>query len=83
MSISDDPVRQDYILEAVERYKEIIDADTDEIDSEAIKEIDRKLTNDERLFVAKLLTDKAKGSKRMYKNIVKDCINEKPGDRDV
>jgi hypothetical protein len=76
--ISPEPVNQAKVDNAVIFFKMKIDADLIEDTHEDIKSHFRTLTNDEKLAVADLLTDKAPDSNKMYKSLLKEHINYKP-----
>mgnify|MGYP000394870842 CR=1 FL=1 len=84
--IAPEPIRQESVDWAVNQYKEIIMADTEEVDFLKMQAIDRRLSNDERIAVSKGLGDEkmtANGvpnSGRLFRRLVADFLKMKPED---
>jgi len=75
------PLRQNFIDRAVEVYRECIDADVDEIDYRKMQYVESNLTSDEKMAALDAFgNEKPEGSKRMYKNIINDCLKKHPAD---
>jgi len=76
--ITNDPVDQAKVSLAVSWFKEIIDADQVEENYEKVKEAWSRLSANEKMAVHESLGDKAKDSKRMYRNILKLYLDYVP-----
>jgi hypothetical protein len=76
--ITGDTIDQAKVFKAVVWFKEIIDVDKIEVYHEKVKEAWERLSNDERTAVHEQLGDKANGSKRAYKNILKLYLDHVP-----
>jgi hypothetical protein len=76
--ITGDTIDQAKVFKAVSWFKEIIDVDKIEVYHEKVKEAWERLSNDERTAVHEQLQDKANGSKRAYKNILKLYLDHVP-----
>lgn len=75
------PVREQRIRRAVQRFTEILLADTEDVDTEAMQEIETYLSNDERIYVLNAFGDElVPNTKRLYRTIIKDCLKWKPAD---
>jgi len=69
------PVSQDRVRAAADYFMKKIDADLDEdLKTQALKDFNNKLTNDEKIAVQALLKGKAEGSNRIYSTILKDYL---------
>lgn len=76
--ISPEPINQAKVNNAAVSFKARIDEDCIEETHEKVKIVFRGLSNDEKIAVANLLTDKAPDSNKMYKSILKEYLNYKP-----
>jgi hypothetical protein len=76
--INHDPIDQHKVFTAVAWFKDVIDADQIDLYHEKVKAAWERLSNDERMAVHEQLGDKANGSKRMYKNILKLYLDHVP-----
>jgi phage recombination protein Bet len=76
--ITGEKLDQAKVSKAVTWFKEMIDVDKIDVYHEKAKEAWNLLSNDERLAVNDQLGDKANGSKRMYKNILKLYLDHVP-----
>lgn len=79
------PIRRDAVDFAVKSYKEIITADTEEVDFLKMQAIDRRLSNDERIAVNEGLGDEkydalGNGKGRLFRTLVADFLKMKPED---
>jgi len=79
--VNPEPISQQKVDNAVFFFKARIDEDCPEETSELIKTAFKKLTNDEKIAVADKMGDKAPDSGKMYKNLLKDHLNYKPGEK--
>jgi len=83
--IAPEPIRQDSVDWAVNQYKEIIMADTEEVDFLKMQAIDRRLSNDEKIAVNKGLGDEtyspnSSSKGRLFRTLVADYLKMKPED---
>lgn len=78
VSITTDPVDQDHVNTAAKWLKEKIDEDTIETNWKIVQAGYNKLSNNERMALDTLMQDKAPGSNRAYKNILKDYLSYTP-----
>ena len=78
VSITTDPVDQDHVNTAAKWLKEKIDEDTIETNWRIVQAGYNKLNNNERMALDALMQDKAPGSNRAYKNILKDYLSYTP-----
>lgn len=76
--ITNDPIDKEKVFKAVVWFKEIIDADKIDEYHEKVKSAWERLSNNERMAVHEQLGDKANGSKRAYKNILKLYLEHVP-----
>lgn len=76
--ITPDPVDQEKVFKAVVWFKEMIDADGIEEHHQKIKDAWARLSNNERMEVDTQLKDKAPGSNKMYKNLLKEYLAYTP-----
>jgi hypothetical protein len=78
------PIRQKYVDRAVEVYRECVEADVEEIDSQKMKDVDALLSNDERIEVMNVLKPlgKMEGTNRAYTTIVNECLKAHPADNE-
>ncbi len=72
--ITPDPVDQDKVFQAVVWFKEMIDADQIEANHDKVKRAWERLSNNERMEIDAQLKDKAPGSNKMYKNLLKEYL---------
>ena len=80
--ISTAPINYKHVNGAYEAFKDIIDADTDEMDYKRVQEGYHRLSNDEQIALFnKFGKDRPEGSKKGYKAILKELINQKEGDK--
>lgn len=77
-TITPDPVDATKVSAAVAWLKVRIDDDSIEDNWEKVQRNYEKLSNNERMAVDAQLKDKAPGSDRSYRNILKDYLNYKP-----
>ena len=80
--ISPEPINQEHVDYAVAQYREIIDADTIEVDFLKMQAIDRRLTNDERLAVMEAFDKDKHENGRLYRTLIKDYLKMKAEDLD-
>jgi len=78
--INPEPVNQQKVNNAVVFFKARIDEDCPEETHKLIKSHFKTLSNDEKIAVADSMTDKAPKSNKMYKSLLKDHLNYKPGE---
>lgn len=76
--ITADPVDEDKIFKAVVWFKEIIDADQIDEYYEKVKEAWGRLSMTEQMAVHEQLGEKAQGSNRMYRNVLKIYLDYVP-----
>jgi phage recombination protein Bet len=76
--ITNDPIDKEKVFKAVVWFKEIIDADKIDEYHEKVKAAWERLSNNERMAVHEQLGEKANGSKRMYRNILKLYLEHVP-----
>jgi phage recombination protein Bet len=76
--ITNDPIDKEKVFKAVVWFKEIIDADKIDEYHEKVKAAWERLSNNERMAVHEQLGEKANGSKRAYKNILKLYLEHVP-----
>ena len=82
--INPDPIDYEIVEQSIVRIKEIIDSDElNQETSDAINKIWSALSNDERLAVHDRLGQKAQGSNRMYKTMLKDYQNFHPAEHQL
>ena len=74
-NITPDTVDQGKIFRAAVWFKEMIDVDSIEENHQKIKEAWQRLSNNERMEIDAMLKDKAPGSNKMYKNLLKEYLN--------
>lgn len=72
--ITPDPVDQEKVFQAVVWFKEMIDADQIEVNHDKVKRAWERLSNNERMEIDAQLKDKAPGSNKMYKNLLKEYL---------
>ena len=72
-----DPIDWDKVNNAIGYFKKIVDND-DIGDHDKVKKAWGRLTNDERMKVMDGLDDKPSGSKKKYRNILKEYLDYKP-----
>ncbi len=74
-----EPINHQLVEQTVKDLRLIIDQDKlDEMNSEIVKKLWSKLSNDERLAVNNKLGFKAKDSKKMYRRILKEYLDYHP-----
>lgn len=76
--ITTDAIDQAKVSRAVSWFKEVIDVDQIEEHHETVKEAWKRLSSNEQMAVHEQLGDKAKDSKRMYRNILKLYLEHVP-----
>ena len=79
--VNPEPINQTKVANAVTFFKARIDEDLVEETHEKVKAHFKTLSNDEKIAVANLLEDKAPNSNKIYKNLLKDQLNYKPGEQ--
>ena len=76
--ITPDPVDNDKVLRAAVWLKDIINADNIEENYQSVKSGYARLSNNERMALDDMLKDKATGSNRSYRNILRIYLDHKP-----
>lgn len=77
--VNPDPINEAKVKSAVVFFKARIDEDAPEETHQLIKDHFKTLSNDEKIAAADQMTDKAPESNKMYKSLLKDHLNYKPG----
>ncbi len=81
--ISPEPIRPKAVDYAVEQYRTIIDADTEEVEFLKMQAIDRRLSNDERMEVDKAFGQDKHENGRLYRTLIKDFLKMKKSDSEI
>ena len=76
--VSPDKVDMERVTNASKFFKRAIDEDVIEENYEKVQTAYKRLTNDEKLELDKLLKDKAPDSNKMYSRLLKEYIDYKP-----
>jgi len=75
VQVSPDPIREAVVEGAYNAFKEVVDADVDEMDFKRVQEGYKRLTPDEQIAVwSKFGGDKPEGCKKGYKAILKELL---------
>ena len=80
IKVTPDVVDDDKVFKASVWFKEMIDADNIEKNWEIVQAAYKKLSNNERMAIDEKLKDKATGSDRSYRNILKTYLAHVPQD---
>jgi len=73
--MSPEPINWGRVESAYNAFKDIVDADVEEMDYKRIQEGFSRLTNDEKIAVTnKFGNQKPENCKRKYKNIIKELL---------
>ena len=78
IKVTPDAVDDDKVFKASVWFKEMIDADNIEKNWEIVQAAYKKLSNNERMAIDEKLKDKATGSDRAYRNILKTYLAHVP-----
>ena len=81
--ISPDTINQAHVEGAYEAFKEVMDADVDEVDYKRVQAGYGRITPDEQIAVFKLFgKEKPEGSRKQYTSILKELISMTEADLD-
>lgn len=74
--VSPEPINQSKVKAAYSAFKEVIDADVDEMDYKRVQEGYSRLSNDEQMAVfSKFGKDKPEGCTKSYKSVIKELLS--------
>jgi len=80
--ISPEPVDETKVEYAYNQYKELINADVDEVDFKLMQAINRRLSNDERIAVMNKFDKEKHSGGRLYRTLIADYLKTSDADNE-